>query len=363
MIKYIQPKITLLLITFVILLTGLSACSDDPVSDIGEEQLTSLLVANEGNFSDGNGSLTSFNPETGQAVQERFSQVNGRPLAAIIQAVVESNNRIFIVANSADKIEVADRESLESLGTIAFDNGVAPAGFALAGDNKGYVSDLFTNTIHVVDLENFEVTGAQVEVGNNPQGMVTSGNRLFVANSGFGSGNTVSVVDTETDQVIENIQVGAGPIKLIADDEGAIWVVSGGNRAFDNEFNRVPENDIPGQIDLLDASAAELITSIETGGFPKSLTVSTDLGIAWVVNEGAVQQIDISSLQLIEGNLIDRDFNGIGYSSTENLLYLAQSRGFTQSGQAIIYDLQGAAVDSFRVGIAPFDFLFRVEEN
>jgi len=363
MIKFIQSKSILLLITFAVLLTGLSACSDDPVSDIGEEQLTSILVANEGNFSDGDGSLTSYDPETGQAVQQRFSQVNGRPLAAIIQAVVETDNRVFIVTNNADKIEVVDRESLESLGTITFENGVAPAGFALADGNKGYVSDLFTNTIHVVDLENFELTGTQVDVGSNPQGMAISGNRLFVANSGFGSGNTISVVDTETDMVIENVQVGAGPIKLVADDDGMIWVVSGGNRAFDEDFNPDPENDIPGQIDVLDAASAELITSIETGGFPRSLAVNTNVGIAWVVNTGAVQQIDISSLQLAEENLIDRDFNGIGYSSAENLLYLAQSSGFTQSGQAIIYDLQGAAVDSFQVGIAPFDFIFRVEEN
>lgn len=363
MMKFTQPKIKTLLITFIVLLTGLSACSDDPVSDDGEEQLTSLLVANEGNFSDGNGSLTSYNPETGQTVQQRFSQVNGRPLAGIIQALVEGENRVFIVANNTNKIEVADKESLESLGTITFDNGVAPAGFALASENKGYVSDLFTNTIHVVDLENFEVTGTQVEVGNNPQGMAISENRLFVANSGFGSGNTISVVDTDSDQITAAVEVGAGPIKLIADDDGGLWVVSGGNKAYDDDFNRDPENDTPGQIDLLDATSGELVTSIETGGFPKALTVSTELGTAWVVNEGAVQQIDINSLQLMEGNLVDRAFNGIGFSSAENLLYLAQSRGFTQSGQAIIYDLQGAAVDSFDVGIAPFDFLFRVEEN
>jgi len=361
--KYRQTNSNILLITLIALFTGLSACNESSVSDDGEEQLTSVLVANEGNFSDGNGSLTSFNPETGQAVQQRFSQVNGRPLAAIIQAVVESDNRVFIVTNSADKIEVADRESLESLGTINFDNGVAPAGFALADGNKGYVSDLFTNTIHVVDLESYEVTGTQIEVGDNPQGMAISGNRLFVANSGFGSGNTVSVIDTDTDQATGKIDVGAGPIQLIIDNDGGLWVLSSGYTAYDEDFNRTPENDIPGQIDILDAATAEWVTTIDTGGFPSSLAVSTELGIAWVVNDGAIQQIDINSLELFEENLIDRDFNGIGYSSAENLLYLAQSRGFTQSGQAIIYDLQGAAVDSFQTGIAPFDFIFRVEEN
>ena len=361
--KLIHTNIKTMLIASVVLFLGLSACSSDPVSDMGEDQLTSILVANEGNFSDGNGSLTSFNPETGEVLQERFSRVNNRPFAGIIQALVEDDNRIFIVANNSNKIEVADKESLESLGTITFENGAAPAGFALADESRGYVSDLFTNTIHVVDLESFEVTDTQIEVGDNPQGMVVAGNQLFVANSGFGSGNTVSVVDTDTDAVTANIDVGAGPIQMIADDEGKIWVVSSGNKAYDENFDRDPENDIPGQIDVLDASTAELIESIETGGFPKSLAVSTDIGTAWVVNEEVVQQIDINSLELMSENLIDRNFNGIGYSSAENLLYLAHSRGFTQSGQAIIYDLQGAAVDSFQAGIAPFDFLFRVDQN
>jgi YVTN family beta-propeller protein len=357
-------KIKSLFLTLTLLITfSMAACSDDPVSNIQEEELLSILVINEGNFADSNGSVTSYDPETGQVIQDKFQQVNGRPMAGIIQTAVRSGERLFIVTNSTDKIEVADAASIESIGTITFDNGITPGGFALADDSRGYVSDLFTNVVAVVDLENLETTGTLIEVGNNPQEMLVVGNRLIVANNGFGNDNTVSIIDTETDQVTATLETGSGPLQLFPDRFDRIWVLSNGYRAYDENWNRDPDNDIPGRIDVIELSTEQITATIETGGFPKSFSVDLDLGLGWVVNENAVQLIDLNSFEVTDESFISRDFNGIGYSQAENRLYLAQSRGFTQAGQTIIYDLEGAAVDSFQVGIAPKDFLFRVEMN
>jgi|GEM_PF-815297 len=355
-------KSILLTLTLLILFSA-TACSDDPVSNMQEEELLSILVINEGNFADSNGSITSYDPVTGQVIQNKFQQVNGRPIAGIIQTAVRSGERLFIVSNTSDKIEVADAVSMESIGTITFDNGITPGGFALSDDSRGYVSDLFTNMVAVVDLENLETTETLIEVGDNPQEMLVVGNRLVVANNGFGNDNTVSIIDTETDQVTATLETGSGPLQLIPDRLDRIWVLSNGYRAYDENWNRDPDNDTPGRIDVIELSTEQITATIETGGFPKSFSVDLDLGLGWVVNENAVQLIDLNSFEVTDESFISRDFNGIGYSQSENRLYLAQSRGFTQAGQTIIYDLEGAAVDSFQVGIAPKDFLFRLELN
>ncbi len=362
--KLTLTNYTCLLIAGIVLtICSFTACNNDPVSNLQDEEIVSLLVANEGNWSDGNGSITSYDPESGQAVQEKFEQVNGRPLAAIIQSVVLSGDRLFIIANNTDKIEVTDAQTLESLGTITFDNDLTPAGFALFTESKGYISDLYNHSVAVVDLESYEVAETRIDVGNNPQAMVVAGNRLYVANNGFGEDNTVSVINTGTDEVTATIETGAGPVQLSPDNQGRIWVVSNGKKAYDEDWNRDPENDVHGQIDVLNGTTEEVIATIETGGFPRALALSEETGRGWVVNEEAVQLIDLNNYELLDEAFIDRSFNGIGLSPVENRLYLAHSRGFTQAGQAITYDLEGAAVDSFQTGIAPKEFLFRVEEN
>ncbi|MEX0770947.1 MAG: DUF5074 domain-containing protein [Balneolaceae bacterium] len=356
----IHNKFTCLLATgILIMFLGLASCSDNPVSSLQEKELVSLLVANEGAFGGDSGSLSSYDPATGQTVRTKFQQANGRELAGIIQNVLLSGDRLFIVANNIDKIEVVDAHSLESLAIINFDeSGLTPAGFALANENKGYVSNLFDNSVAVVDLENYTVTDTRIEVGSNPRDLVVAGNRLFVANSGFGNDNTVTVINTETDEVLTTVTVGPGPERLRMDSNQNIWVVSVGNRPWGE-----PENNVPGRIDVLDGSTAEHLATVETGGFPKAITVSQEAGQAWVVNTEAVQRIDMNSYELLEETFIRRSFNGIGYSEVENRLYLAHSLGYEQSGQAIIYDLEGAAIDSFQVGIAPMDFIFQVELN
>ncbi|MEX2402587.1 MAG: YncE family protein [Balneolales bacterium] len=348
--KYIHALI-------IIGLTGLTACSDDPVSDMQGDEAISILIANEGNFADGNGSITNFDSESGRAAQAQFENENGRPLAGIIQSTVLNDSKLFIVANNSDKIEVTHAETLESVATINFDDGLTPSGFAVAND-KGYVSSFYESSVAVVDLENNTVTETRISVGNSPREMLVSGNNLYVANSG---NNTVTVIDTETNNVTTTLEVGAGPSKLIQDDEGRIWVVCSGIKAYDDEWQRDPENDTEGGVAILNTTSPGLAATIETGGFPNSLTLNEQTGRGWVVNEDAVQEIDMNSYAVTEEQFIDRSFNGIGYSMAEDLLYMAHSRGYSQAGQAIMYNLNGTAIDSFQTGIAPHKFIFLAE--
>ncbi|MEX2639396.1 MAG: DUF5074 domain-containing protein, partial [Balneolales bacterium] len=285
--------------------------------------------------------------------------INGRPLAGIIQSAVLSDDRVFIVANNTDKIEVTDT-SLESIATISLtDLSLTPSAFALAGPDKGYISDLYNHSVAVVNLEDYTVDENRIEVGNNPRDMVVVDNRLYVANSGFGDDDTVTIIDIESDQVLTTVTVGNGSAHLKADDQGYVWAISSGKKAYDENWNRDPDHDIHGRLDII--SGSQIIATIETGGFPRSVALDETRGQAWVVNEQAVQQIDMSSYEIVDQAFIGRSFNGIGFSEAEERLYLADSRGYTQSGQAIIFDLEGAAVDSFQVGIAPMDFLFQVQ--
>ncbi|MEX0680998.1 MAG: YncE family protein [Balneolales bacterium] len=357
-----QPVFMLCTLALMLFMTGLTACSDLLSDNNKEQTIARLLVINEGNWSEGDGSITAFDPESGETVQQHFEKVNGRPLAGMIQSVTVSKGRLFIVANNANKIEVADAETLESIATIETGSDFTPAGFALTDDGgKGYVSHLYDNAVFVVDMESYQITENRIPAGRNPQEMMIYNSRLYVLNNGFGEDHTITVIHTETDEVMEELEVGAGPAALHRDNEDRIWVVSSGFKAYDEDWNRDPDNDHHGRIDVLSASGSGHIATIETGGFPRALALDESSARAWIVNEGAVQQIDMNTYGLLDDSLISRDFNGIGYSEVDGLFYLAHSRGFSQSGQAVIYDPEGTAVDSFATGIAPRDFVFQIE--
>src|SRR5690625_188785 len=351
-----------LLVTLALFAITLTSCNDSPVADrqTGDEGLR-VLIFNEGNFSDANGTVTSYYPGSGERIADLFQQVNGRLLAGTIQFATRTSDRLYIVTNNQNKIEVVDPVSFKSLDTILIPegSGITPIAIEEISPEKAYLSSLYDTSVYVVDLAQGELTETQITVGNNPQQMVLSGLHLFVANSGFGSDNTVSVIDPESDSVIHTIQVGAGPTRLVDGGDGRLWVVAGGYEALDEEtWERVPEKDIPGRIDVIDAVRAEHLAVVETGGYPRALALDPSTSRAWVVNDSAVQSIDMESYTVTDSEFIPRSFSAIGFSPEERLLYLAENRGYVQDGQILITDREGAPVDSFRAGIAPRDLLF-----
>lgn len=340
-------------VLYLLIATFLSVGCSDRANEPEPPQVSSLYITNEGNFSDANGSVTSFDPQTKNTTQQVFENTNGRPLAGIIQSTTIIGDRLYIVLNNSDKIEVVDAASFTSVGTIALSN--TPAAIVAAGENKAYVSNLYANTLSIIDLENFEETGTTIPVGMNPQAMVKVGERVYVANNGFGNDNTVSVIDIPSAAVEKTLTVGHGPTELILDQSNRVWVVCNGLIAYDENFNRDPENDIPGSIYLINGESATIAGDIQSGGHPTDLALNEQAGRGFLLNNG-IHIVNLNSLQIATDPFSERSFNTIAYSTNEELVYVGQSKGYTQPGQMIRYDLEGTAVDSFSVGIAPNGF-------
>src|SRR5690606_8052569 len=134
----------------------LVACdSNDPAPEPGA---SAVLVANQGNFSDGDGSVTAYDPETGTATE----RIGG--LASIVQSVELSGDRLFVTANSGGRVEVRSARSGERLGLVEVES---PRYVASAGPNKAYVTSLLydrPSEVVVFDPSTQEVAGT-VEVG------------------------------------------------------------------------------------------------------------------------------------------------------------------------------------------------------
>lgn len=341
---------------FLVLAFVIASCGDDngttPDPDPVEE--TTVYVTNEGNFSDSNGSLTRYEPEDGTTLQSAFEDVNGRPMAGIIQSSRVVEDLMYIVLNATDKIEVVDAQTLESIGTIELST--TPSAIEVIDEGTAYVTNLYNEAVSIIDLDNMEDTGNKITVGDQPRSVVRVGGSAFVANNGGGNANTISVIDIDDQSVTRTIEVGNGPSQIVTDEENRLWVVCAGLLAYDENWERDPENDIPGGVYILDGNDGTIINSIETGGHPSGIALDENNAKAYLLNDG-VSVIDMNTFAHEEG-LIERSFNSIGYFGVDQQLFLGQSRGYDQQGQALIYNLEGTAVDSFPTGIAPNGFEF-----
>src|SRR5699024_2150752 len=193
-----KNKILLSALSLVLIFT---ACSDSSLEpEPPTHEFSSVYVINEGNFSEANGSVTAFRPESGQAVQQLFQEVNERDLAGIIQSISAINGNLYIALNSANKIEVVDLETFESIVTIAMPTD--PYAVAAAGNNSAYVTNLTKGSVSIINLETFEVQQETIPVGMNPQNILTVDELTYVANNGFGEDNTISVINNEQNEVV-----------------------------------------------------------------------------------------------------------------------------------------------------------------
>ncbi|MEL7834905.1 YncE family protein [Fodinibius sp. Rm-B-1B1-1] len=342
------------------------SCGDDNSTSPEPDPLetTSVYVTNEGNFSDGNGSVTSYDPADKSSLKNAFEDANNRPLAGIIQSAHVDGDRMYLVINSANKIEVVDKESMESLGTIEMS--VSPTAIEVIDDETAFATTLDyqadIDSISVLDLSSMEETGQRIGVGNSPRDIVRVGDQIYVTNNGSGYGNTISIIDAESNSVEQTIEVGTGPSQMVVDNEDRIWIVCNGRVSYDESTE-----DVPGSIYLLDGQTGQILNFIESddivasSGYKYRLALNIEDARGYLLNNG-ISMIDMNDVTLSDDKLIDRAFNAIGYLGPEQRIYVGQSNGYSQPGQALLYDLEGAAVDSFAAGIAPNGFHF-VNEN
>lgn len=330
-----------------------SSCDNNTSSDPGQLERASVYVINEGNFSQSNGAISSYNFETGESSVDVIGDKTGSPFVGYIQGSTIIDDQLYVVTNSPSQISVYDLETLGLVDTaeLSFD----PRAISPAGEGQAYVSSLYDTSVVALDLESMEVTDQQITVGPFPNYTLNADGKVYVSNGN----STVSMIDEATASLEKNILVGPGPDQIIEGPSGLIWVVCKGYAAYDENGSRDPENDTPGGIHIIDPAQQAVVNKIEIGGRPTAIAVNESSDLAYVsYTSDAVVTIDLNTQQVVEETFIDRPFNAIGFSASQQLILGGVSNGLAQNGKTIIYTLDGTAVDSFEVGKSPIEFEF-----
>ena len=316
-----------------------------------------VFIVNEGPFMSGSGSLDVYYRSSKLVVSNAFFHVNGFELGNLVQSVNLHSDRIYIVVHNANKIEVAGKDDLVSVGSIDGIN--LPRYFMGIDSRKGYVSS-WDNKVYILHLELMEVTGS-ITTATGPEQMMLTGDMAWVLNQGgFSYDSVVTVINTITDEVIKNIVVGDKPSGIVQDDNGMVWVMCSGNG-----WNGYPgDDDTEGRLVCIDPDALTVVKTFvfpDTENHPEKLVIDNNERDVYFLYPGGLYSVDLLDEEL-QVNLVkdyESTFYALGYDDQEGQIYVSDPKDFTQYGQVYIIDpASGQTLNSFVAGVIPGGFFF-----
>jgi hypothetical protein len=336
----------------VLLLFG---CVRDPVSEVvatPSPSLRGVYVLNEGLFGHGNSTLSYFDLQTSQLTADVFFAANNKHLGDVGNSIVIRGTRAYIVVNNSDKIEVIDISNNLNVGTISVGSGRSPRQLALLNDSVGLVTNLYDASVLLLDLKNM-TTSQRIPVGQNPDGLAVSAGRAFVANSGLGSGRTVSVIDLQSLAVIKTVTVADNPVDVQTGPDGMVHVLCAGSYG---DYSN-PNDDTPAKIVVIEPGSGAVVDSILIGGHAFKLAIGAD-GYGYVPGSDSVIVVDTRS-RTVRGGFVRGSFYGVAVEQSSGDVYLSDAKNYVTPGTVFVYASNRQLRMQFDAGIIPGSFAFK----
>lgn len=239
-----------------------------------------------------------------------------KPMAAGL-AVNASGTRVLVANFAHDSVSVIDllqravvaevdlRPGKVDPGQQGRAGGAYPFWVVIQGDSKAYVTSQRDREVVVLDLQTpIPRVRGRIPVGSQPNKMILNRaqTRLYVAN---GTSDTVSVIDTTADRVLEDITItapaalftnpqglkGSNPNSLaLSPDERTLYVTNGGTNAVavvrlrDEVPPLHPRDTQPMGQTVTEEAQSRVLGLIPTGWYPNSVSLSQDGSWLYIVN-------------------------------------------------------------------------------
>ncbi len=344
-------KNKLLLLAFSMLLM-FTACQKKDVNNPIEEARKGVIVVNEGLFGQNNSSLTYYDLEKKKTTQNVYENANkGSKLGDTANDMKIKGDKGFVVVNQSNKVEIIDVKNFESIGSVDFTSYGGPRYICIVDDNA-YVTTYGDNVVKFSTAD-YKVS-KEIKVGSKPEGIAYNSGYLFVANSAWGSGDDVSVIDAQTDSTVKNIKVGVNP-RFVLSDSKFVYVICSDNYFAPTGRQGVYKIDVDG------------LTLADSLIFPDSPSkAAIGKGKLFVIHNAGVASIDLNTFTVTNDSLVSASaVNSLGYgiysiafNSDDNNIYLSNPKDYTQNGEVAYFDLSGKEKGRFETGINPGTIVF-----
>lgn len=321
-----------------------------------------LFIVNEGNFQYGNATLSFYDPQTRRVENEVFCRANAMKLGDQAQSMTMHGGTGWIVVGNSHVVFAIDPSTFREKGRIT--NLTSPRYIHFVSDDKAYISQLWDNRIFIVNPKRYEVTGyiecpGMTSENGSTEQMVQKGRYVYVCCWSYQS--RLLKIDTETDRVTAELDVGIQPSSLALDCYGKLWTLTDGG------YDGSPYGQQTPALIRIDPETFTIEQRFEMpyADSPSELqTDGTGRLLYWIDN-------DIWRMEADAGTLPSQPFvpaggmlwYGLTVDPASGDVYAADAVDYMQQGTVMRFTADGEPADSFLAGVTPGAFCWKTTEK
>ena len=304
-----------------------------------------VLIGNEGNFQNGNASLSSYNINTQQTTSNIYQAINQEVIGDVLHSIYHSDHLLYLVVNNSGKVIAIDDESLEKKMEIR--NLISPRKIIKVDNSNFYISDLYASEVTVYN--NYDGAVGKIPVDGWCEDIIIQNGKAYISNI---TNNQLYVVNTSNDNIFDSISVGSNPISIKEDSRGNIWVLCQGN---------LTNNENP-SISIIETNTNLILKSFSlTNNFsyPSSLEIDIQTNQIYFINKHIykIQNLDDTVANEIWFNN-NNNFYNLKINPYTKDVYITDAKDYVQNGTLYIIDSIGKFVEEIATGIIPKSIVF-----
>lgn len=340
----------------------LGGCMDDNSDDEEDFDVkgTGLFIANEGGFSRSNASLSYYDPADQEVENEVFARANGMKLGDTANSITMFGNKVWIVMNASNVVFAINPETFKEEGRVT--GLTSPRNIHFVSNSKAYVSQYYDNRIAVVDPTTYTVTGHITVPGMEDATtastgpMVQVGRYVYCACPSYQK--KIIKIDTTTDKVVGELEVGIQPVGIVLDRNNDIWCLTDGGG-----WEQNPVGYEAPTLCRIDTDDFKVVSRYKftKGDYVRGLTMDGHHDNLFWIKDG-VCKMNINSATLPSEPFIPSDSYSL-YAMTVNPvngeIYLSDALDYQQPGIVYRYSASGTLLDQFYAGIIPGSFCWK----
>lgn len=311
-----------------------------------------LFVVCEGNFQYGNASLSYYDPTTDHVENEVFQRANGMRLGDVAQSMTIYGGKGWIVVNNSHVVFAIDPRTFRETGRI--ENLTSPRYIHFLSEDKAYVTQLWDNRIFIVNPKTYSVTGyievPGMEMGTGSTEQMVQKGRYVYCNC-WSYQNSIIKIDTETDCVVDRLEVGIQPTSLVLDRNGNLWTGTDGG------YEGSPYGyEAPGLFCISTESFSVVREfRLRLGDSLSELQLNgTHDKLYWINDD--IWEMDVDSRRLPARPVIESrgtKYYGLTVSPADGDIYVADAIDYQQQGIIYRYSGDGRLKAQFYTGVIP----------
>ncbi|MFB9108206.1 YncE family protein [Flavobacterium gyeonganense] len=301
-----------------------------------------VLILNEGNFGRPNASVSFISNDLNTFQNDIFKIVNTPTvLGDVAQSMTFNGDKAFIVVNNSNEIEVVNRYTFKSLGTIT--EKLENPRYSVVLNNKLYVTNAISEAVTIYDATTYAYI-ASIPVNKTVEKIVTANNKLYVMNAAYGYGNQVTVINPSNNTISKTLTLEDG-VNSIEEKDGSVYVLSG--------------NDTKSTLYKINAST-DNSTSIESTTLKGAANMDIDGSKIYYTQDGNVYSMNLNATTFSTTPIFTTTYvqysTFYGFGVIDGKIYSGNANGFTADGIVTVYSSTGTVLKTLTVGIGPNGF-------